>query len=275
MSEHLGLLEDADHTRCDAPQCWCNALVPRPTPDAQPKEPRQEAPSTAPVRKCSCDPIHKWECDFHDERSAQWMYKKTPHSQPAEAQGQVSEASVNRSLWRTAYQRGEAAMAEKAGQALRSLEPISWENGLARILKFDACNAIDKLAVQPPQDKALRELVAKVPEATRRLIWSLYLMPLEAEQLESLLSRTGVVREDQTPLRELVAKCGWMKDCDFDEAIGKSNYRAPLVYASKEVLLAANPDMKDPECNVFPMRVAIVDAEALESLLPRESGGEK
>jgi len=30
MSEHLGLLEDADHKMCDRPDCWCNALAARP-----------------------------------------------------------------------------------------------------------------------------------------------------------------------------------------------------------------------------------------------------
>lgn len=70
-------------------------------------------------------------------------------------------------------------------------------------------------------------------------------------------------------LRELIAngKVGWMRDCDFDEAVGHEMYLAPNIYASEVKLRNSHPDLADPECVVYPMRVIVFDADELEAAL--------
>ena len=57
-------------------------------------------------------------------------------------------------------------------------------------------------------------------------------------------------------------RIGWMKDCDFDEAIGNARYVTPKIYASEKELLDDNPEMRnDPECTVYAIRVRVVEIE--------------
>ena len=117
---------------------WFDASVVLAT--SQANQPQEAPPSTDLVRKCSCDPIHKWECDFHDERSAQWMYHMGQPQEKAQPEPFRVNATTRISPMRecgleirctephghTGAHSWSKAMAEKAAQVITK---ITWPVG--------------------------------------------------------------------------------------------------------------------------------------------------
>jgi hypothetical protein len=87
---------------------------------------------------------HCVECDDHDYPQSECRKCENIAKQIADALIAFGDAARLEAL-------------EQAKKAITSLEPISWENGLGRIIKFDAINTIEKLSTADSEKPVKKE----------------------------------------------------------------------------------------------------------------------